>query len=169
MSLARRLDAIEHQLCEARAADPTVPSWAAALDPDEATADAVYAAFGAVLEAIEAGRCFVYLPGMLHARRLAVDFTRPGASQDVCRRLARWCRYINMFWDEGMHPLDTKPATLTEYAAHIVWARPYVSFMSMLPADDRARVVASENAGEPPPPDIEAWFVAWCERMGIAL
>ena len=169
MSLARRLDVIEQQLSEARAADLTVPSWAAALDPEEMTPDTVYAAWGAVLEAIAAGRCFVYLPGMLHARRLMVDFTRPGASQQVCSDLRDWCDYINLLWDNDRYPLDTKPATLAEYAAFITEMRPYMSFASMLSDDDRARLEAVADAGEPDPPDIEARFVAWCESAGITL
>ena len=83
-------------------------------------------------------------------------------------RLARWCDYINSFWDEGREPLDTKPATLAEYAAYIAQTRPYIAFGSMLPDDDRARLEAVAD-GEPDPPDIEARFVAWCERMGIEL
>lgn len=79
MNLARRLDAIEQQLCAANAGDPTVPSWAAA--------------------------CSLASKG----------------SANICGT-----------------------------------------------CDDRARVVAAEDAGDNVPPDIEQRFVAWCERMGTA-
>jgi hypothetical protein len=169
MNLTRRVEVLESIAAAARAIDTTEPPWAAALFMDELNATQAYHAFGAVLEAIEAGRCFVLYPETPAARRLAVDFIQPGASQEVCTMLRDWLDYINLQWDKGIVEPDTKPDALAGYAAYIRVHRANMAFGGTIGDDDRAIVASDLPEDAPERMAIEARFVAWCNEMEIAL
>lgn len=169
MSLARRIEALEQHAMAARATDTTEPPWAAPLFMVDLDATQAYHAFGAVLEALEAGRCFVLYPETPAARRLAVDFIQPGASQEVCTLLREWLDYLNLQWDSGKEPLDTKPRTRADYAEWLRAARPNIAFGGTLGDDDRAIVASDLPDDAPERMAIEARFLDWCKEMEIEL
>jgi hypothetical protein len=163
MSLTHRIEALESIAEAARATDQTEPAWAAALFMDELTPTHAYHAIGALLEAMAAGRLVVRFG------RLAVDRVQPGASQEVCEELDRWCNYINSRWDSDFAPLDTKPRTRADYAEWLRMARPNIAFGGTLGDDDRAIVASDLPDDAPERMAIEARFVAWCNEMEIEL
>lgn len=127
MNLAHRIADLERQAEAQRAGDPTIPEWVHPLWDCEMEPTSTYRAWGAVLDAIAAGRCFVLYPEHPSARRLAVDFLMAGASQNACYSLRAWLEYINQLWDS--EPPESKPETIEQYAEWLAAIRAEMSFL----------------------------------------